>query len=141
MNVILSKIKADITSRPLISILIIITVAASATLLTMAVATLMNITGPYDKSFEALNGAHLWLYFNRDRIRARDIEWIEQLPGVVESTGVQYSVQSRVRIKDIRVLSSLRVIPVETAQVNRLLIQKGRYLAPRQPEIVANDWL
>lgn len=139
MNAILSKIKADITSRPLVSILIIITVAASATLLTMAVATLMNITGPYDKSFEALNGAHLWLYFNRDRIRARDIEWIEQLPGVAESTGVQYSVQSRVRIKDIRVLSSLRVIPVETPQVNRLLIQKGRYLAPRQPEIVANE--
>ena len=89
MNAILLKIKADLTSRPLISLLIVITIIAASTLLTLALATLMHINGPYDKSFADLNGAHLWLYFKRDRIRARDIEQIETLPGVAASTGVQ----------------------------------------------------
>ena len=66
MTVILSKIWADLNSRRLISLLIVVTVSAAAMLLTMALATLMNITGPYDKSFAELNGAHLWLYFNRE---------------------------------------------------------------------------
>ncbi|MFN8455703.1 MAG: hypothetical protein U0401_13720 [Anaerolineae bacterium] len=139
MDAILPKIKADLTSRPLISLLIITTITAAATLLTLALATLMNLSGPYDQSFEELNGAHLWLYFKRERIRARDIAWIESLPGVVASTGLQYSVQSRVRIHDTRVLSSLRVIPEEQPTVNRLLIQQGRYLSSRHSEILANE--
>ena len=140
MDAILLKIKADLTSRPLISLLIVITIIAASTLLTLALATLMHINGPYDKSFAELNGAHLWLYFKRERIRARDIERIETLPGVAASTGVQYSVQSRVRIGKTRVLSSLRVMPVdEEPAVNRLLTQQGRYLTPRQMEIVANE--
>jgi putative ABC transport system permease protein len=139
MDAIFQKIKADIASRPLISSLIVITVTAAATLLTIALATLLNITTPYDRSFAALNGAHLWLYFKRDKVRARDIEQIEQLPGIVASTGLQYSVQSRVLIHDIKVLSSLRTIPLETPTVNRLLLQRGRYLQPRQVEILANE--
>lgn len=140
MDAILPKIKADITSRPLISLLIVVTIVAASTLLTLALATLMNINAPYDKSFAELNGAHLWLYFKRDRIRMRDIERIEHLPGVAASTGLQYSVESRVRIGDTRVLSSLRVMPVDKEpDVNRLLVQQGRYLEPYQMEIVANE--
>lgn len=139
MDAILPKIKADVTSRPLITLLILVTIIAASTLLTLALATLMNLSGPYDKSFAELNGAHLWLYFNRERIRARDIEWIESLPEVAASTGVQYSVQSRVRIHDTRVLSSLRVMPEEQPAVNRLLLQQGRYLAPRRFELLANE--
>src|SRR5262245_24089760 len=111
MDAVIQKIKADLISRPLISSLMVITIATAAALLTMALATLMNISAPYDKSFAALNGAHLWLYFKRDKIRTRDIEQIEQLPGVTASTGLQYSVQSRVLISDTRVLSSLRTVP------------------------------
>ena len=138
MDAVLQKIRADITSRPLVSILIITTIIAASTLLTLALATLMNVSAPYDKSFRELNAAHLWLYFNRDRVRSRDIERIEALPGVVESTGLQYSVTSRVRIHDTRVWTSLRVMPVETPAVNRLLVQDGRYLASHQTEILAS---
>jgi putative ABC transport system permease protein len=140
MDAILQKIKADITSRPLISLLIVVTITAASALLTLALATLLHLNAPYDKTFNELNGAHLWLYFNRERIRARDIQQMASLPGVVASTGVQYSVQSRVRIGDTRVLSSLRVLPVDKEPVvNRLLIQQGRNLAARQKEIVANE--
>jgi putative ABC transport system permease protein len=139
MDALIQKIKADITSRPLISTLIIITIATAATLLTMALGTLMNINAPYERSFNELNGAHLWLYFDRDKVRSRDIEQIEALPGVTASTGLQYSVQSRVLIGDVRVLSSLRAIPLEPPAVNRLLVQHGAYLEPRQPQLLANE--
>lgn len=138
MDAILQKIKADIVSRPVVSILIIITVLASATLLTLALATLINISGPYDKSFKDLNGAHLWLHFNRNRIRERDIGRIESLPQVIESTGLRYNVRTRVQIGDSRVWVSLRVIPKEMPAVNRLLVQDGRYLNSHQIEILAS---
>jgi putative ABC transport system permease protein len=142
MDAVWPKIKADITSRPLISILITTTIVAASTLLTLALATLMNIGAPYDRSFQELNGAHLWLYLDRDRIRPRDITRVETLPGVVSSTGLQYSIASRVRIHDTRVWSSLRVVPIETAAdtstVNRLLVQHGRYLVSGQTEILAS---
>ncbi|GAB4540588.1 MAG: hypothetical protein Kow0063_30570 [Anaerolineae bacterium] len=138
MDAIGQKIKADITSHPAVSALITVTIIASATLLTLALATLLNLSAPYDRTFEELNAAHLWLYFNRDQVRYRDIARIEALPEVVESTGLQYSVPGRVRIHDSRVWTSLRAMPVDPPQVNRLLVQDGRYLAPRQFEILAS---
>lgn len=138
MDAILQKIKADIMSRPFVSVLILITIIASSALLTLALATLMNISVPYDKSFEHLNGAHLWLQFDRDRILRRDIKQIEALPGVVESTGVQYSVPVRIRIGDTRTQVSLRLMPAEMPAVNRLLIQEGRYLLPHEKEVLGS---
>ncbi len=142
MDAIWDKIKADITGRPAVSILITITIIAAATLLTLALATLMNLGAPYDRSFQELNGAHLWLYFDRDRIRSRDIVQIEALPGVTGSTGLQYSVKSRAQIQDTRIWTSLRVVPTETtadpSTVNRLLVQDGRYLVAGQTEILAS---
>lgn len=145
MDAVWRKIKADVTSRPLVSILITVTIVAASTLLTLALATLMNIGAPYDRSFQELDGAHLWLYLDRNKIRTRDIKRIEALPGVVGSTGLQYSVRSRALIHDTRVWTSLRTAPLETAPetstVNRLLVQDGRYLSPHQMEILASKAL
>ncbi len=138
MDAVIQKIKADITSRPAVSALITTTIVAASTLLTLALATLINLSTPYDRSFEELNGAHLWLYFNRERFQLRDVNRIEDLPNVIESTGLQYSVQSRVRIDDNQVWTSLRVVPVEMPAVNRLLVQDGRYLSDRHGEILAS---
>ncbi len=138
MDAVLQKIKADIFSRPAISALILITIVAASTLLTLATATLINLDSPYDQSFQELKGAHLWLYFNRDKIRARDVKRIETLPGVIASTGLQYSVDSRVRLGDIRVWTSLRAMPETMPPVNQLLVQEGRYLLPNRPEILAS---
>jgi putative ABC transport system permease protein len=137
MNAIVEKLKADIAGRPVVSTLILITIIAAATLLTLALATLMNLDAPYDRSFQELNGAHLWLYFERNKIRSRDVQQVESLPGVLESTGLQYSVTSRVRVGNTRIWTSLRVMPVKMPKVNRLLIQEGRYLNARGAEILA----
>lgn len=138
MDAILQKIKADIISRPLISTLLIVTIMVASTLLTLALVTLMNISAPYDQSFQELNGAHLWLHFDRDRIRMRDIRRIESLPGVVESTGLMYSVRSRVRLGDKRVWVSLRAMPETMPALNQLLVRQGRYFMPGQKEILAS---
>jgi putative ABC transport system permease protein len=58
---------------------------------------------------------------------------------VVESTGLQYSVENRVLIHQTRVRTSLRAYPDDMPTVNRLLIQKGRYLDASHPEILANE--
>jgi putative ABC transport system permease protein len=137
MNAIFQKIKADLISQPLISTLIIITIIAASTLLTLALATLLNLSEPYNRSFEALNGAHVWLYFDREQLQPRDIEHIAALPNVVESTDPQYSTKVRVKIHDTRVWVSLRVIPLEQPEINRLLIQSGHYLTPGQEAVLA----
>jgi putative ABC transport system permease protein len=132
------KIKADVVGRPFISLLTLVTIVSATTLLTLALATLLNLSAPYDRSFAELNGAHLWLYFDRDRIRRRDVEQIEALPEVTESTGIQHSITSRVQIDDTRVWVSIRSTPVQQPQVNRLLVQEGRYLLPHQTEVLAS---
>ncbi|MBN1873819.1 MAG: FtsX-like permease family protein [Anaerolineae bacterium] len=133
------KIKADVTGRLLISLLTLITIISATTLLTLALATLLNLSEPYDRSFTALNGAHLWLDFDRDKIRRRDVERIEAFPEVAASTGMQYSVRSRVQIHDTRVWVSIRLTPLEQPDVNRLLIQEGRYLRDQSEVLASRD--
>jgi putative ABC transport system permease protein len=138
MRAILQKAKADIVSRPLISALIIITVATSSTLLTLALATLMNLSAPYDTAFEALNGAHVWLHLDRERLGQRDVERIKALPEVEQATDLQHSVTTRVSLRDNRINVSLRTIPLAPAEVNRLLIEEGRGLTPHHVELLAS---
>jgi putative ABC transport system permease protein len=138
MSAILKKAKADILSRPMISLLIVITVATSSTLLTLALATLMNLSAPYDRAFEDLNGAHVWLYLDRGLVGERDVEQIESLPGIVQSTGLRYYVMTRAELRDNQVPISLRALPPENSHVNQLLIQEGRYLMPRRTELLAS---
>ena len=138
MHAILQKAWADILSRPLISVLIVVTVTTSSTLLTLALATLMHLSAPYDKAFEALNGAHLWLDFDRSRLGLRDIERIRDVPGVAQTTDLRYSVRTRVSLRDTQMAASVRAVPMAEAAVNRLLIEEGRRLAPDQPELLAS---
>lgn len=136
MFAVLQKIKADILGRPVLSVLITVALATSATLLTLALATLLNAGAPYDRAFEELNAAHVWLYFDRERVVARDIARIESLPGVVDSTGLRYSMPNRIELGGERAWVSIQAIPAQQPRVNRLLIQKGRY--PRQGELLAS---
>ena len=137
MYAVWQKIKADIISRPFVSLLITVTILSAATLLTLALATLINLREPYQRSFDELNAAHLWLYFDRERMRPRDVQRIEALPIVEESTGLRHSVTSRVRIRDTRVWVSVRMLPPEP-EVNQLLVQEGRDLVAHEKEVLAS---
>src|SRR3972149_2093251 len=98
MNAIWQKIKADLFHHRLVSILMICTITVAATLLTLALSTLMNLGGPYDRIFEQVDGAHLWLFFKPGLVNSTDLRRIESLPGVAASTDWQYSYLTRARI-------------------------------------------
>ena len=138
MNAILQKIRANLTSNPLINLLILLTITIAATLLTLALATLLNLSSPYEKAFTELNGAHLWLYFDRERINQHDVQRIQELPAVEASTSLRQSVETQVQLDDTRVWVSIRLWPDQQPAVNRLLIKEGRYLEPRSQEILAS---
>lgn len=127
MNAVSQKIVADLLRRRAISLLILATITTAAALLTLALSTLMNLGGPYDKLFAELNSAHLWLHFTPGRVNSTDIKRIESLPGVVGSTGRQYSYNAQVRSGGERLGLSLRVLNGEQPEVHRLMLVEGRY--------------
>ena len=107
MNAVWQKIVADLTRRRAISILITITILVASALLTLALSTLMNLGGPYDKLFTELNSAHLWLHFKPGLVNSADIHRIESLPDVTASTGRQYSYVTQIRYGDERLAGEL----------------------------------
>ena len=141
MSAVWQKIFADLLRRRAISILIIITILVASALLTLALSTLMNLGGPYDKLFAELNSAHLWLHFKPNSIGSSDVRRIESLSGVIASTGRQYSYISQIRYGDERLTVSLRVEPFEQPKVHRLLLTDGHCLSPGADEILVERFL
>jgi len=140
MRAIWQKIIADLLRRRAISFLIICTIITAAALLTLALSTLMNLGGPYDKLSSELNSAHLWLHFTPERISSTDISRIESLPEVVSSTGRQYSYNTLVRTGGERLGVSLRVLNGEQPEVHRLMLADGRYLASDAEEVLIEQY-
>ena len=141
MSAVWQKIVADLFRRRAISILITITIAVAAALLTLALSTLMNLSGPYDKLFEELNSAHLWLHFAPERVSSTDINRIESLPGVVGSTGRQYSYNTQIWVDSQRLGASLRVFNGEQVEVHRLMRVEGRFPTPSTDEVLVEKFL
>ncbi len=139
MSAILRKIKADLLNHRLATFLVTLTIFASSALLTLTATTLNNMSGVYDRSFADLNGAHLWLYFNRDQVSHSDVARVEGLPGVVASTGLQVSQVSRAAIGSEKMTISLRQVGAQQPQVNALRITAGRYFSPDDERSVLVD--
>jgi putative ABC transport system permease protein len=140
MSAVWQKIVADLLRRRAISLLIISTITTAAALLTLALSTLMNLGGPYDKLFEELNSAHLWLHFTPGRISSTDIKRIEALPGVAASTGRQYSYKAQVRSGGERLGLSLRVLSADQPAVHRLMLVEGRFPAAGAEEVLIEKY-
>jgi len=141
MSAVWQKIVADLLRRRAISVLITITILVASALLTLALSTLMNLGGPYDKLFSELNSAHLWLHFKPGRVGLADIHRIESLSGVTASTGRRYSYITQIRYNDERLGVSLRIEPLGQPAVHRLLLTDGNYLSPGEDGVVAERFL
>ncbi|CAG1013897.1 hypothetical protein ANAEL_04836 [Anaerolineales bacterium] len=141
MNAVWEKIKADLFRHRIVSGLIVGTITVAAALLTLALSTLLNLGGPYDRLFAEMNGAHLWVFFKPGMVNRADLHQIKILPGVIESTPRQYSYLTQARIHDARVWVTLRVIPDEQPDINRLYFLDGRYIAPDAKEVIAEKAL
>ncbi len=141
MNAIWQKIQADLFHHRIVSFLIVCTITVSATLLTLAISTLMNLGAPYDRVFNEINGAHLWLYFKPGLVNTADLHRIEALPGITASTGVQYGYVTQARLHDTQVWVTLRVAPLKQPALHRLYFLEGRNFLPRAKEVVAEKYL
>jgi putative ABC transport system permease protein len=140
MSAVWQKIVADLLRRRAISLLIISTITTAAALLTLALSTLMNLGGPYDKLFEELNSAHLWLHFTPGRVSSTDLKRIESLPGVAASSGRQYSYNTQVRSGGERLGLSLRVFKGEQPEVHRLMLVEGRFPVAGAEEVLIEKY-
>jgi putative ABC transport system permease protein len=141
MNAIWEKIKADLFRHRIVSILIIGTISIAAALLTLALSTLSNLGGPYDRLFAEVKGAHLWVFFKPGRVNTADIRRIQTLPGIAASTPRQYSYRTQVRLHDSLLWVTLRVMPDEQPAINRLYFLDGRNISPDSKEVVAEKFL
>ena len=122
MSAILRKIRADLFNRRLAAALVTLTILVSAVLLTLTAITLNSMSDSFERSFNALNGAHLWLYFDRDLVSRADVTRIEGLPDIVASTGLQFSQITRAEIGPERISVSVRQVDAQQPAVNALLI-------------------
>lgn len=128
MFAVLRKIQADLLNRRLASVLVTLTILAASTLVTLTATTLNNLNAAYERSFEELNGAHLWLFFDRSLTSRSAINRIEALPGVYETTGLQISHNTRAQLGEEKIPASLRAVSEEPSGVNKLRITAGRDL-------------
>ena len=70
MVAVIRQTKANLRSNKLQSALILVTLLASAALLTVALSTAYVAQGAYDRLFARTLGAHLWLDLDPERVTA-----------------------------------------------------------------------
>lgn len=137
MHAIIRQAKANLKSHKLQAVLILVTLFAAATLLTVALSTFHSTQGAYDRLFKRTHGAHLWLYLDPERVTAEKAEaLLTDLPGVEATTGAMRYIRATLFMGEERVSGlHLRAWPDETATVARPLLVAGR--APLMGEIDA----
>ena len=121
------KLGADIRSQKLQFILIWGVLALSAMLLTISLLVLGSANEPWQKTFEATNGPHIWII---TRLQNLDFSQLTNNPAVTQSTGVMLALaENPLIIQDNKhpiFLYAMDQPPV----VAHPLIADGRWLEP-----------
>jgi hypothetical protein len=100
MYTILRQVKANLRSHRLQSALILVTLFAATTLLTVALGTFRTAQGCYDRLFERVHGAHLWLELDPELVTAEVAEGtVADLPGVEATTGATSYLFARLSVR------------------------------------------
>jgi putative ABC transport system permease protein len=128
MRAIFRQVEANLKSRRLQSALILLTLLAATTLLTLALLTFHTASGAYNRLFERSHGAHVWVYLDPWQVTGEQSErQLADLPGVEATTGVIRSLSSRLKVGGESTLGQeLREWPAETIAVARPLLVAGR---------------
>ncbi len=135
MQAVIRQAQANVRGNALQSAVILVTLFAATTVLTLALSTFRVAQGAYERLFERTNGAHVWLYLNPDQVSANETERIVgSLPGVVGITGVMRGLSSDLFLGEERLRGELlREWPADRYTDGRPLLVAGR--APRPGEI------
>ena len=141
MRAITRQAIANLRSRGFETALITLTLAAAATLLTVALCTLRTAQGAYYRLFERTHGAHVWFRLDPSKISADEAELIlSDIPGVVGTTGAMRSVRTHLFVGEQRERGEMvREWPGEQATVGRPLLVEGRAPHPTERDGIVLD--
>jgi putative ABC transport system permease protein len=128
MIAVLRQTKANLRSNKLQSTLILVTLLASAALLTVALSTAYVAQGAYDRLFARTHGVHLWLDLDPERMTAYEAEQVlADLSGVEATTGVMPALYAVLFLEDGRQGNQLlREWPATSVVVSRPWLVAGR---------------
>jgi len=141
MLAIVRQIKANLRSQKLQSALILVTLLAAATLLTLALITFRTACGAYDRLFERTRGAHVWVYVDPAQVTAGQVEQrLADLPGVKATTGAIRSFSRPFYVGETSTLGQeLREWPDEAITVARPLLVAGRAPETDERDVIVLD--
>ncbi|UCC61462.1 MAG: FtsX-like permease family protein, partial [Anaerolineae bacterium] len=140
MHAIFRQVMANLRGHRLQTRLIFLTLLAAATLLTLALSTFRTAQGAYDRLFERIHGAHLWLELNPARVSAAAAEEaLAGLPGVQGSTGATTYLFARLMVGQAPQEIRLGEWPDDLVAVSRPLLMVGKAPQPDERDALALD--
>jgi hypothetical protein len=141
MHALLRQTTANLKSHKLPSALILVTLLATATLLTLALITFRTASGAYERLFERTNGAHLWFYLDPRRVTAEEAtQALTDLAGLEGTTGVMHALSVSLFVGEEAMRGQeLREWPGEAMDIARPLLVAGRAPEPGETNAVVLD--
>ncbi|HKW72938.1 MAG TPA: FtsX-like permease family protein [Candidatus Dormibacteraeota bacterium] len=141
MSTVLRKTLADVRRHKLQTTIVGFVVFLSCVTATLALTLLVETDAPFDRAFEATQGAHLYVTFDATNVSEAQVRATAGLPEISASNGPWRVLPASITISGGRV----RVIPVEGRQrpdgpVARLSLDSGRWVQ-RDGEVVLSRQL
>lgn len=131
------KLRADLKTNRLQFLLIAGLLALSTMLLTVSLLVMGNSNQPWDRTFEATNGPHVWLVSHQYDL---DLSPLTQDPAVTEDTGAIMSLSyNPLVLGDEKVQMYLYAMDTPPP-VAHPLVAEGRWLEPANPDEVVLDF-
>jgi putative ABC transport system permease protein len=138
MRAIIKQTIANLTSRKLQIVLILITLTAAATLLTLALTTLHSTQGAYQRLFERTKGAHLWLNLNPARTTRDQIDQVlADLSGIESTTPIMHTLSGTLFLGETRLGGiQLREWPKDPMPIDHHILMEGRAPSPGEKNVI-----
>ena len=129
MTSVLRKTLADVRRRMLQTAIVGVVVFLSSLTATLALTLLVETDAPFDRAFEATQGAHVYVTFDSSQVTAAQVQATESLPVVASANGPWRVMPAAILIAGGRE----RVIPVAGRDqaggaVDRISLDSGRWV-------------
>ena len=131
------KLRADIRTHRLQFLLIGSVLTLSAMLLTVSLLVLGSAEGPWERTFEATNGPHLWVVSHQYDL---DFSPLTQDPAVSETSGVMMALANNPLVLGDEKVSLFLYAMDEPPPVAHPLVAAGRWLDPAKPAEIVLDF-
>src|SRR4030067_3539983 len=131
------KLRADILTNRLQFLLIGVVLILSAMLLTVSLLVMSSADQPWDRTFVATNGPHLWVVSHQYDL---DFSPLTQNPAISESTDVILALTGNPLVLGVEKISIFLYAMDELPQVAHPLIAEGHWLEPSAADEIVLDF-